>query len=422
MSSDDALFAAEEPVSMAALAARWDAAILPTYATPPIALVRGSGAHVWDADGREYVDMLAGIAVSILGHAHPAVVAAVSRQVATLGHTSNLAINEPSVTLAERLRELTGDPSARVFFGNSGAEANEAALKCVLRARPGRSRMVAAEGGFHGRTLGALSITGQPAKRAPFEAWLGPVDFVPYGDAAALRAAVTTDTAAVFLEPVQGEAGVRPPPPGYLESARDACTERGALLVLDEIQGGMGRAGAWFSHQVIAPGLRPDLITLAKGLGGGLPIGACIALGASATALRRGEHGSTFGGNPVSCAAALAVLDTVVSDGLLARATQAGDGLVDGIAGLDHPLISHVRGVGLWQGVILTAPAAAATEAALRAAGFLVNAVAPDALRLAPPLVITDSDLAAFVRALPGALDQVASTLSKTAQPAGMET
>ncbi|MGB9378404.1 MAG: acetylornithine transaminase, partial [Mycobacteriales bacterium] len=332
----------------ATLAARWDAAVLPTYATPAVALVRGQGAHVWDADGREYVDLLAGIAVSILGHAHPAVVAAVSRQVATLSHTSNLAINEPAVILAERLRDLTGDPSARVFFGNSGAEANEAAIKCARRARPGRPRLVAAEGGFHGRTLGALSITGQPAKRAPFEPLPGPVDFVPYGDVSALVAAVTSDTAAVFLEPVQGEAGVRPAPPGYLEAARDACTESGALLVLDEIQGGIGRAGGWFSHQVIAPGLRPDLVTLAKGLGGGLPIGACIALGETASAFQRGDHGSTFGGNAVSCAAALAVLDTVAADGLLARSASAGEHLAAGIAALDHPLLAGVRGIGLW--------------------------------------------------------------------------
>lgn len=417
-------FANHQTTSNATWATRWNAAVLPTYATPPMALVRGSGARIWDADGREYVDMIAGIAVSILGHAHPAVVAAVSRQVATLSHASNLAINEPSVTLAERLRDLTGDPTARVFFGNSGTEANEAALKCVLRARPGRSRMVAAEGGFHGRTLGSLSITGQPAKRAPFEAWLGPVDFVPYGDSAALRDAVTTATAALFLEPVQGEAGVRPPPLGYLEAASEACREAGALLVLDEIQGGMGRAGAWFAHQVIAPGLRPDVITLAKGLGGGLPIGACLVTGSAATALHRGDHGSTFGGNPVSCAAALAVLDTVVSDGLLDRATQAGDRLADGIAALDHPLIAGVRGLGLWRAVVLTAPAAAATEAALREAGFLVNAVAPDALRLAPPLVIADDDIDAFVSALPGALDRAASTLSgtATARPDRMET
>lgn len=398
----------------AELAARWDAAVLPTYATPPLALVRGSGAHVWDADGREYVDLLAGIAVSVLGHAHPAVAAAVSRQVAAISHTSNLAVNTPAVTLAERLRDLTGDPSARIFFANSGAEANEAALKCALRARPGRHLMVAAEGGFHGRTLGALSITGQPAKRTPFAAWLGPVDFVPYGDAAALRAAVTADTAAVFLEPVQGEAGVRPAPPGYLEAARESCTEAGALLVLDEVQGAIGRAGGWFSHQVIALGLHADLITLAKGLGGGLPIGACIVLGAPATALQRGDHGSTFGGNPVSCAAALAVLDTIDAEGLLARATRAGDRLAADITALAHPLIDHVRGVGLWRAVVLAAPVAAATESGLRDAGFLVNAVAPDALRLAPPLVITDADLAAFAAALPDALDRAAATLVST--------
>lgn len=396
------------------LAARWTAAAMPTYAPPTVALVRGSGAHVWDADGRRYLDLLAGIAVSVLGHAHPAVVAAVSRQVATISHTSNLVVNEPAVALAERLRDLTGDPSARVFFANSGAEAIEAALKCVRRARPSRRRIVAADGGFHGRTLGALSVTGQPAKRAPFEPLLGPVDFVPHGDAAVLRAAVTADTAAVVLEPVQGEAGVRPPPPGYLEAAREACTATGALLVLDEIQGGIGRAGAWFSHQVIAPGLRPDLITLAKGLGGGLPIGACIALGQAATALQRGDHGSTFGGNPVSCAAALAVLDTVVADGLLVRAAEAGDRLAADIGALAHPLIDHVRGLGLWRAVVLTAPVAVAVETELRHHGFLVNAVAPDALRLAPPLVITDAALATFVAALPVALDQVAATLVST--------
>jgi acetylornithine aminotransferase len=338
-------------------------------------------------------------------------VAAVSRQVATLAHTSNLTVNEPSVALAERLRDLTGDPGARVFLANSGTEANEAALKCVRRARPGRARMVAAEGGFHGRTLGALSLTGQPAKRAPFEPLPGPVDFVPYGDVAALEAAVTSDVAAVFLEAVQGEAGVILAPPGYLEAARVACDAAGALLVLDEIQGGIGRAGAWFSHQVVAPGLRPDLVTLAKGLGGGLPIGACIALSPVAGALQRGDHGSTFGGNPVSCAAALAVLDTVVAQGLLDRARVLGDLLADGVGALGHPLLAGMRGVGLWRAVVLTAPVAPAVEAALRAAGFLVNAVAPDALRVAPPLVIAESDLAAFVGVLPAALDAASATL-----------
>ncbi|MEP6696370.1 MAG: acetylornithine transaminase [Pseudonocardiales bacterium] len=407
-------------MSNAALIARWDSAVMPTYATPSLALVRGEGAHVWDADGTRYVDLIAGIAVSILGHAHPAIVASVTRQVTTICHTSNLTVNEPSVALAERLRDLTGDPMARVFFANSGTEANEAALKCVRRARPGRPRMVAAEGGFHGRTLGSLSLTGQPAKRVPFEPLPSPVDFIPYGDAAALCDAVSGDVGGVFLEPVQGEAGVRPAPPGYLEAARAACDEAGALLVLDEVQGGIGRSGTWFSHQTVAPGVRPDVVTLAKALGGGLPIGACVAYGPVAAALRRGDHGSTFGGNPVACAAALAVLDTVAGEGLLERATVLGDRLVAGIGALDHPLLAGTRGVGLWQAVVLTAPVAPAVEAALRQAGFLVNAVAPDALRLAPPLVVDEADLRTFVRALPAALDAASATLVSIS-PAPME-
>ncbi|MDQ6875901.1 MAG: acetylornithine transaminase [Actinomycetota bacterium] len=401
---------------------RWVAAALPTYPTPPLALVRGAGAHVWDADGVEYVDLLAGIAVGVLGHAHPAVVAAVCRQVATLGHVSNLFVNEPAVILAERLRDLTGAADARVFFANSGAEANETALKLVRRARPDRRRIVAAEGSFHGRTLGALSLTGQPAKRAPFEPLPGPVDFVPYGDAGALRAAVTPATAAVFLEPVQGEAGVLPAPAGYLESAREACAATGALLVLDEVQGGIGRAGGWFSHQVIAPAVRPDVITLAKGLGGGLPIGACIALGEAAGALRPGDHGSTFGGNPICCAAALAVLDTLATDGLLARSAGAGNRLATDITGLGHPLVTGVRGLGLWRAVQLRRQVAGVAQRALRGRGFLVDAVRPDALRLAPPLVISDGDLAAFVAALGPALDASATIVPTSAVPAGKET
>ena len=401
---------------------------MPTYATPPVALVRGRGARVWDADGRQYVDLLAGIAVGVLGHAHPALVAAVSGQIATLGHVSNLAINEPAVTLAERLRDLTGDPAARVFFCNSGAEANEAALKLVRRAHPDRRRIVAAHGGFHGRTLGALSVTGQPAKREPFEPLPGPVQFVPYGDAAALRDAISEDTAAVFLEPVQGEAGVLPAPAGYLEAAREACTATGALLVLDEVQGGIGRAGAWFSFEVVAPGVRPDVVTLAKGLGGGLPLGACIGYGRAAHALRPGDHGSTFGGNPVACAAALAVLDTLVADRLLPRAAALGDRLSRDVTALGHPAIAGVRGLGLWRAIALSAPVAVAAEAALRQTGFLVNAVAPDALRLAPPLVVTEADLTAFAGALGPALHLAAAeppsaTIGSTsAVPASLET
>ncbi len=373
------------------------------YGVPRIVLVRGAGATVWDADGKEYVDLFAGLAVNVLGHAHPAVRAAVDQQLATLGHVSNLAISEPVVLLAERLKELLDVD--RVLFTNSGAEANETALKLSRRLRPGGG-WVACEQAFHGRTMGALAVTGQPAKRTPFEPLPGPVVFVPYGDVDALRAAVDQTTASVILEPVLGEAGVIVPPPGFLLAAREICDATGALLHLDEVQGGIGRAGAWLSSSVVEPGVQADVITLAKGLGGGLPLGAVGARGAAATALQPGDHGTTFGGNPVVCAAALAVLDTVESEGLLDRATELGDRLATNIADLTHPLIDHVRGLGLWRGVVLTEPLAAATERAARNAGFLVNAPAPDVIRLAPPLVVTDAQLDAFVAALPGVLDE----------------
>jgi acetylornithine/N-succinyldiaminopimelate aminotransferase len=307
--------AAETPITR-----RWSEVIMATYAAPPLTLVRGDGAQVWDETGKGYLDLVAGIAVNVLGHAHPAIIEAVSRQVATLGHTSNLVANEPSVRLAERLLGLVGR-DGKVFFANSGAEANEAAFK--LARRTGRPQVVATDGGFHGRTMGALALTGQPAKRAPFEPLPGPVTFVPYGDAAALRAAVLADTAAIFLEPVQGEAGVVLPPEGYLADARRIATESGALLVLDEVQTGIGRTGAWFAHQ--REGVDPDVLTLAKGLGGGLPIGACLAFGDAASLLEPGQHGSTFGGNPVSCAAALAVFDNIERP---VRARQADRGAV----------------------------------------------------------------------------------------------
>ncbi|MEY3734768.1 MAG: hypothetical protein RL347_2127, partial [Actinomycetota bacterium] len=299
---------------------RWQAALMDNYGTPPVALVRGSGARVWDAEGREYVDLLAGIAVNALGHAHPGVVAAVADQMSTLGHTSNLAMTAPAIELAERLLALL-DPSdvrdGRVFFCNSGAEANEAAFK--LTRRTGRSRVVVAERSFHGRTMGSLALTAQPAKQDPFRPLPGDVVTVPFGDTSALAAAVDADTAAVFLEPIQGEGGVIPAPPGYLRAAREICDAHGALLVFDEVQTGIGRTGSWFAHQAMDNGVVPDVITLAKGLGGGLPIGAMVAFGEAAHLLGPGSHGSTFGGNPVSCAAALAVLDAIESDGLLAR-------------------------------------------------------------------------------------------------------
>ena len=396
------------------LQARYEAALMPNYGLPPLALARGEGCRVWDADGREYTDMFAGIAVSSLGHAHPAVVEAVSRQAATLAHTSNLFIHEGEVALAERLLGLLGadtpggaagrDGRGRVFFANSGTEANEAAIKLVRRYQgPGRPVFVAAENGFHGRTMGALALTGKSSIREPFAPFGLTVRFVPYGDAAALRAAVTGDTAAVFLEPALGEGGVVPPPPGYLQAARDACDASGALLVADEIQSGIGRTGAWFACQ--ADGVAPDVLTLAKGLGGGLPIGACIGLGDAGTALRKGDHGSTFGGNPVACAAALAVLDTIESAGLLQHAVTVGRRLADGLAAVSHPLQAGVRGRGLWLAAVLAQPLAAQAEAAARDAGFLVNAVQPDAIRLAPPLILGEDQADAFLAAWPAILD-----------------
>jgi acetylornithine/N-succinyldiaminopimelate aminotransferase len=381
---------------------RWGDVMVPSYGEPTLTLVRGDGATVWDDQGRSYVDLVAGIAVNALGHAHPAVVEAVSRQVATLGHTSNLVANEPSMLLAERLLSLTGR-DGRVFFASSGAEANEAAFK--MARRTGRASVVAAEGSFHGRTMGALALTGQPAKRAPFEPLPEGVSFVPYGDPAALRSAVGAWTAAVVLEPVLGEGGVVPAPDGYLATARRVTRERGVLLVLDEVQTGIGRTGAWFAHQAV--GVEPDVLTLAKGLGGGLPVSACVAFGDAAGLLQPGQHGTTFGGNPVSCAAALAVLDTIERDGLLERAKALGEWLTTAIEDLGHPIVDHVRGRGLMLGIVLRAPVAARAEAALRELGFLVNAVAPDVLRLVPPLVLTDTQAASFVAALPRALDTV---------------
>jgi acetylornithine aminotransferase len=406
----------------AALTARWDAVMMPNYGTPPIALAHGEGCRVWDVDGREYLDLIAGIAVSSLGHSHPALVQAVTAQVATLAHSSNLAMHEPGVRLAERLLSLLG-MDGRVFLCNDGAAANEAAYKLARRygwaADPagGRLEIVAAEGGFHGRSLGALSITGAPAKRAPFEPLPGPVRFVPYGDAAALAAAVTERTAAVFLEPTLGEGGVVPPPAGYLGAARAACDAAGALLIVDEVQSGIGRTGSWFSVQ--RSGVVPDVVTLAKGLGGGLPIGACIGIGAAGTLFAKGDHGSTFGGNPVCCAAALAVLDTIERDGLLEHAAAVGTRLANALAAIAHPLSRGVRGEGLWLAIVLAEPVAAAVEAVAREAGFLVNAVQPDAVRLAPPLVLSTTEADAFVAAVPGILDQVASAAIVTDRDSG---
>ncbi|GAA1834053.1 acetylornithine transaminase [Pseudonocardia alni subsp. carboxydivorans] len=386
-------------------AQRWQAALMNNYGTPPLTLVRGEGARVWDAEGRAYLDLYSGIAVNALGHAHPAVVEAVSEQVRTLGHTSNFFITEPALQLAERLQALLGRDDARTLLLNSGTEANEAAFK--IARRTGRPEIVACEGAFHGRTMGALALTGQPAKRAPFEPMPAGVTHIPFGDAAALDAAVTERTAAVFLEPILGEAGVIVPPEGYLAQARRITAERGALLVLDEVQTGIGRTGYWFAHQ--AHGIVPDVITLAKGLGGGLPIGACVGFGDAAALLEPGQHGTTFGGNPVSCAAALAVLDTVAAEGLLAHVDRLGKEIRSRIEGFGHPLVGDVSGAGLHIGVGLTAPVAAQAAAAARDAGILVNNATPDRLRLAPALTLTDDEAEEFLTALPAVLDAAAA-------------
>jgi acetylornithine/N-succinyldiaminopimelate aminotransferase len=386
------------------LRARFTAAMMANYGTPPLALVRGEGSRVWDADGNRYLDLIAGIAVSALGHAHPAIVAAVTEQAGQLAHTSNLFVHEPGVRLAERLQSLL-HADTRVFFCNSGTEANEAALK-VVRRKQGDQRpvIVAAERSFHGRTRGALAITGKDSIREPFAPFGLEVRWVPYGDAAALAAAVDDRVGAVFLEPTLGESGVVPPPPGYLAAARRVCDNAGALLVLDEIQSGIGRTGAWFAHQ--SEGVTPDVLTLAKGLGGGLPIGACVGFGDCGSALTAGDHGSTFGGNPVACAAALAVIDTIEHDDLLNNVKAVGETLASGIAAIQHPLLSGVRGTGLWLGVQLTGPHAPAVYDAARQAGFLPNPVQPDALRLAPPLILTQAEAGEFVTSLPAILDR----------------
>jgi acetylornithine/N-succinyldiaminopimelate aminotransferase len=393
-----------------ALQSRWDAVMMRNYGTPPIALSHGSGCRVWDVDGASYLDLVAGIAVSSLGHAHPAVTAAVADQVQRIAHTSNLYVNERAVELAERLAGLLGGAGTRVFLCNDGATANEAAIKVAKRCRPGRGKFVAAERSFHGRTLGALALTGKAAAREPFAPFGLDVDFVPYGDAAALEAMVDEQTAAVVLEPTLGEAGVVLPPAGYLQSARRICDERGALLVLDEVQGGVARTGRWFAHQ--HDDVLPDVVTVAKGLGGGLPIGACLATGEAATALQKGDHGSTFGGNPVSCAAALAVLDVIEKEQLLDHVQTLGTQWAAALAAAGGDVVTSVRGRGLWLAMVVAEGLAPAVELAARDAGFIVNAAAPDAVRLAPPLVLSADEAKSFADALPGILDSAVSAVS----------
>ena len=386
------------------LRARYAGAVMNTFGPPALALARGKGARVWDTDGKEYVDLLAGIAVNSLGHAHPALVEAVTAQLSTLGHVSNFFATEPQVTLAERLLGLLGWSDGKVFLSNSGAEANEAALK--LTRRTGRTRLVAAEGSFHGRTMGALALTSKAAYREPFEPLPGDVTFVPYDDVAALEAAVDDTVAAVVLEPIQGEAGVVVPSAGYLAAAQEIAHRHGALLWLDEVQTGIGRTGTWFAHQLVA-GVEPDVVTLAKGLGGGLPIGATVARGEAAMLLQPGNHGTTFGGNPVACAAALAVLDTIGSDDLLAATDARGDQLVALLR--RQTGVVEVTGAGLMRGAELDGPYAVHAVAAARGAGFILNATGPSRLRFVPPLVITTDDLDALGAALPAILDQARS-------------
>ncbi|EOM78490.1 acetylornithine transaminase [Rhodococcus rhodnii] len=388
---------------------RWQASLMDNYGVPRVALVSGEGAVVTDADGKQYLDLLGGIAVNSLGHAHPAVVEAVTRQLTTLGHVSNLYASEPVLTLAERLLGLLGTPG-RAFFCNSGTEANEAAFK--LARLTGRTKIVAAENAFHGRTMGALALTGQADKRAPFEPMPPGVVHVPYGDVEALESVIDDDTAALVLEPIMGEYGVVVPPEGYLVAAREITARHGALLILDEVQTGVARTGWFYAHQ--AAGIVPDVVTLAKGLGGGLPIGAVLATGRAAESFTPGKHGTTFGGNPVCAAAANAVLDTVAELDLVSHADALGKEIVAGIEGLGHPLVDHVRGAGLLLGIVLTDTVAPAVETAARDAGFLVNAARPDVVRLAPPLILTSAQARTFVDALPTLLDSAAAAVKAT--------
>ncbi|MDN3238347.1 acetylornithine transaminase [Glycomyces tritici] len=384
--------------------ARYTAALMGNYGLPPVALREGEGRYVTDVDGNAYLDMIGGIAVSSLGHNHPALVEAISQQAARLAHTSNLFLHEKEVELAEKLLELWGNPG-KAFLCNSGTEANEAALKLAILhgAATGKTRIVATENGFHGRSLGALSITGKAAIREPFAPFGRDVVFVPYGDADALKAAVDDTVSAVFLEPTQGETGVIPAPAGYLKAARELTTEHNALLVLDEIQSGFGRTGAWFAHH--AEGIVPDVVTLAKGLGGGVPIGAVLATDEAAALFTKGVHGSTFGGNPIACAASLAVIDTIERDHLFENVLALGRRLGDRL--LADPRVSEVRGQALWRGVNLTEPVAAAVVEHLVGLGVLANAPRPDTVRIAPPLTITAAELDAFCDKLIEALDTV---------------
>ena len=390
---------------------RWAVALMNNYGTPEVELISGKGVIVTDSDGKDYIDLFSGIAVNALGHAHPALVEAVTNQVSTLGHVSNLYIHPRTVELAERLaKAVDTDQPVKTMFCNSGTEANEAAYK--IARLTGRSRVLAAERGFHGRTMGALSITGQPDKRRPFEPMPPGAEFFPYGDIAALREIVENgdpnDVAAIFVEPIQGEAGVFDPPEGFLLDVRRLCDEYGILLVCDEVQTGIGRTGKMFASR--GAGVVPDIITVAKGLGGGLPIGAVLGMGRAGELLQPGQHGSTFGGNPIAAAAGLAVLDVVESERLDHNAYRLGKLLTAEVEMLGHRLVAEVRGRGLLLGIVLTEPVAAKVVAEARDRGFIVGTAGANVVRIAPPLIISEDHIAKFTAALPAILDAVANS------------
>ena len=370
---------------------RWDRSLQNNYGKPSITLVKGKGILVTDADGKTYMDFLGGIATNILGHAHPAIVKAVTRQISALSHVSNFYAHPNAIALAEKLTAMTGDKSAKVFFCQSGAEANEAALK--LSRRTGKVRVVAAQGAFHGRTMGALSLTGQPSKREPFLPLINGVKHVPFGDIDAMRKAISKKTAMVIIEPIMGEAGVIVPPVDYLQDLRSLCDKNGALLVIDAVQTGMGRTGDWFGYEY--SGIRPDVITLAKGLGGGLPLGAMIALGNAAELFQPGDHGSTFGGNPVTTAAGLAAIEFIESKDILSKVQKQGEHLIQELALISG--VKEVRGAGLLIGIELESLKASDVSDAMRAAGVLVNAANATTIRIAPALIVTDAQITKFI-------------------------
>lgn len=380
---------------------RWQRALQDNYGTPTIELVSGTGSVVKDSNGNTYLDFLAGIATNVLGHAHPAVVKAVTKQIATLGHVSNFYAHPNVLELAEKLQKMTGDKSARVFFCNSGAEANEAALK--LSRKTGKYKIVATNESFHGRTMGALSLTGQPSKRNPFKPLLKGIKHVPFGDSSAMKKAITKKTAMVIVEPIMGEAGVIVPPSDYLKNLRKYCDDNGALLVLDCVQTGMGRTGDWFGYEY--SGIKPDVITLAKGLGGGLPLGAMIALGSASTLFAAGDHGSTFGGNPVATAAGLAVIASIEKEKILKHVDEVGEFLLAELALI--PGVTEVRGAGLLIGLTLEKPVAKAVSKKCQELGALINAPGESTIRLAPALNVSMKQAQKFVAIFSQALKEV---------------